>query len=123
MRYLSPRMYEHVLVRGLRELGLSDDQAMNVIRARHPMDAHGIVSEGFGRGLSLNLDDVLEVIREEVKDDETDAERAFFDAEHCEFIIAKMVETDRAVLTPAGQTFQENDAWLKRRFDAEPANN
>ena len=122
MRYLSPRMYEHVLVRGLRELGLSDDQAMNVIRARYPMDAGGVVSEGFGRGLSLNLDDVLEVIREEAHGDEVDAERALFDAEHVEFIIAKLVESDRAALTPAGQTFQADDSWVKRRFDPAETN-
>lgn len=123
MRYLTPKMYELVLVRALRELGLTNEQCLSVIRARHPMDAHGIVSEGFGRGLSLNLDDVLEVIREEVKDDETDAERAFFDAAHVEYILAKLVSTDRAALTPAGQLFQADDGWVKRRFDPAPANN
>jgi hypothetical protein len=60
--YLTTAEYDAVVRAALRRLGLADDQAGALMAARWPLDCGGVLAECSGRGLRLELLDLVEFL-------------------------------------------------------------
>lgn len=108
MRYLNCEKYDEILLAALRQQGLSDHDARQLIACRWPMDATGIISEASGRGLLIDAADVS-AFAAELRDG-LDADDVLFIPASAEMFFNWCVTTERARLTPMGRYLQRDDA-------------
>jgi hypothetical protein len=69
---LSAAEYDRLVHDGLRRIGLSPDQAVEIASSRWPMRASDCLAECAGRGLTLELEDLTAFLRHKFKTDHFD---------------------------------------------------
>jgi hypothetical protein len=116
--------YEQVVLRGLVAEGIDPETAHTLINMRFPMNSLGLLQEGFGRGLSLTMEDLGDWITETlpgvVADDGTpiDTRCTLWGRAAVGEFIDWAIANERGVLSPNGIMLMQKPELLQKMFQS-----